>query len=483
MHIYCPVPLSAILCGEPVALSVIVTAAASEPVFVGAKWPWMVQLAATARLVPQLFAKTNEDAFAPVTAMLDMDKTAVPVLVMVTDCELLAVPTVVAGYTSLVADRVTGSATPVPLNLMVCGDPVALSVMVTAAVNAPPVVGAKCPWMVQFAPTARLVPHVFANTNEEALVPVTAMLLMDKAAVPALVMVTDCELLEVPTVVAENTRLVADRFTGGASPVPLNAIVCGEPAALSAMVMAAFNAPAATGAKWPWMVQLTPTARLVPQVFANTNEEALVPVTAMLPMDNAAVPVLVIVTDCDPLAAPTLTEPNDKLAADRVTGGVTPVPLNATLCGDPVALSATFRTAVSDPMAAGFNSTEMVQLSLTASVPPQVLADFRNEVASAPLKLVAPKVTIAALVFLSVTSCAAEATPSGVEPKVRLAGVSVTVRVPVPLRGTVCGDPVALSATFRDAVSVPAANGLNVTVIEQEALIARVVPQVFVSEY
>jgi len=34
---------------------------------------------------------------------------------------------------------------PVPVKLMVCGEPVALSVMVTAAVLAPVVVGAKCP--------------------------------------------------------------------------------------------------------------------------------------------------------------------------------------------------------------------------------------------------------------------------------------------------------------------------------------------------
>jgi len=60
--------------------------------------------------------------------------------------------------------------------------------------------------------------------------------------------------------------------------------------------------------------------------------------------------------------------------------------------------------------------------------------------------------------------------------------VSVTVRAPVPLRGNACGDPAALSATVRDAVSVPAASGLNVIVMEQEALIASVVPQVFVCE-
>lgn len=84
------------------------------------------------------------------------------------------------------------------------------------------------------------------------------------------------------------------------------------------------------------MVQFAPTARLVPQLLANTNEEALVPVITMLEMDTAALPVLVTVTDCDPLASPMITEPNERLVAERVTGGSTPVPLNAMVWGEPV---------------------------------------------------------------------------------------------------------------------------------------------------
>jgi hypothetical protein len=36
---YCPVPVSKMLCGEPVAVSVIVTAAVSEPAVVGVICP------------------------------------------------------------------------------------------------------------------------------------------------------------------------------------------------------------------------------------------------------------------------------------------------------------------------------------------------------------------------------------------------------------------------------------------------------------
>jgi len=44
--------------------------------------------------------------------------------------------------------------------------------------------GAKCPCTVQFALGARIVPQVFAKTNDEALVPVIAMVEMESPTVP-----------------------------------------------------------------------------------------------------------------------------------------------------------------------------------------------------------------------------------------------------------------------------------------------------------
>jgi len=81
--------------------------------------------------------------------------------------------------------------------------------------------------MLQFAPTARLVPQLLANTNEEALAPVTEMLVIETVAVPVLVIVTYCDSLDMPTVVAGNVRLIGDSVTGadGATPVPLNAML------------------------------------------------------------------------------------------------------------------------------------------------------------------------------------------------------------------------------------------------------------------
>jgi hypothetical protein len=154
--------------------------------------------------------------------------------------------------------------------------------MVMAAVKAPVAVGVKWPWIVQFAPAATLDPHVFAKRNDDALVPVTAMLEIDSGAVPVLVNVTDCDALVVPTAWLANVKLVADSDTAGLPPAPESATVCDPPATLSVIVMAAVIVPVVVGAKWPWIVQFAPADTLVPQLFENANEEAFAPVTAML---------------------------------------------------------------------------------------------------------------------------------------------------------------------------------------------------------
>jgi hypothetical protein len=173
---------------------------------------------------------------------------------------------------------------------------------------------------VQFAPAARLVPQLFPNPNAEAFVPVTAMLVIDSGPAPVLVIVTDCDALEVPTVWLPNDRLVADKDTTGApTPVPLSAIDCGESVALSMIVIAAVRAPVVVGPKCPWMVQLAPAARLVPQLLPKENEETSVPVTAMLVIDRLVVPEFVMVTDCDALVVPTSWVPKEMLVLENVT--------------------------------------------------------------------------------------------------------------------------------------------------------------------
>ena len=79
-----------------------------------------------------------------------------------------------------------------------------------------------------------------------------------------------------------------------------------------------------------------------------------------------------------PLVLPTGWFVKDALAGLKLTGLVTvplPVPLNATICGLPDALSFIVNAPEIEPGTLGENVTLMVQVLLAAIVPVQVLAD------------------------------------------------------------------------------------------------------------
>jgi hypothetical protein len=123
-----------------------------------------------------------------------------------------------------------------------------------------------------------------------------------------------------------------------------------------------------------------------------------------------------------------------------VVEGFAPAPVRVTNCGEPVALSAMLSDAVRVPVAAGLNSTEIVQLAPGARVAPQVDADSRNDVALVPSMDSEVKVRAVVPVFLTVTTCAADVEPSAVDAKVSADGETVTVggtAAPIPVRVTV----------------------------------------------
>ena len=91
---------------------------------------------------------------------------------------------------------------------------------------------------------------------------------MVKSVVPALVRVTDCGRLVVPTACPANETLEGERTRAGPSAVaPVKWMVCGAPGALSAMVMAAVNVAGVFGVKSTMNVQAALGARVVTQVF------------------------------------------------------------------------------------------------------------------------------------------------------------------------------------------------------------------------
>ena len=89
-------------------------------------------------------------------------------------------------------------------------------------------------------------------------------------------------------------RLVGEKVTAGAVPVPVNETVCGLPLALSVTETAPVREPVAVGAKVTEIVQVPATATEAPQVLVWLKS----PLAAIVVIVSAADPVLVSVTDC-----------------------------------------------------------------------------------------------------------------------------------------------------------------------------------------
>ena len=103
------------------------------------------------------------------------------------DCAGLVVPTSWVANVRLAADKVAlgPEVSPTPLRETECGLPTVLSVIVTDALRGPNWLGVKVTLMVQFAPAARLDPHVLLLwLKSAALAPVSAMLLTTTADYP-----------------------------------------------------------------------------------------------------------------------------------------------------------------------------------------------------------------------------------------------------------------------------------------------------------
>jgi hypothetical protein len=161
-----------------------------------------------------------------------------------------------------------------------------------------------------------------------------------------------------------------------------------------------------------------------------------------------------------------------------VTAGAVPVPVSAAVCGLPDALSVIETLAERLPAEPGVKVTETVHVALAASVAGETGQSFdcAKSAAFAPV-IAMPLIESGPVPELRTEIvCAAAVVPTRCEPKARLVGESAipAVAVPVPVRDSVCGLPVALSVTVTAAVRVPAAVGENVTEIVHVALAASV---------
>jgi len=92
---------------------------------------------------------------------------------------------------------------------------------------------------------------------------------------------------------------------------------------------------------------------------------------------------------------PLLPAPNEKSV---------PAPPSETVWGLPGALSLTFKVALRKPVAPGVNVRLMVQLPPAVTVVPHVLALMMKSAPFAPATATLVMVTVAALLFVSVTT-------------------------------------------------------------------------------
>lgn len=156
-----PVPDKATVCGLPLALSAMDKLPLRAPLATG----WNTTLAV--QLCPTLSKPFKGGPVqvsvvwkSPLALIFEMERVCVPVLVIVTVCGELTLPTFRFPNDKLVGVTVTcvAEATPVPESAIVCGLPAALSVMLICPAMVPSAVGVKVTGRVQEPPPAAMVP-------------------------------------------------------------------------------------------------------------------------------------------------------------------------------------------------------------------------------------------------------------------------------------------------------------------------------------
>jgi hypothetical protein len=460
-----PLPDSAAETAPPCELLETVRDPVRMPVTDGVKLTLMVQLVAAASVVPQLFVCAKS----PVIVIAEIVSGAVPVFDSVALWAGLVVPITWLPKLRLAGESIAIGAVPVPASDTLCGLPEALSVTVTEPVRVPTAVGVKVTLIVQRAPAPSVVPQVFVW----AKLPVLVIAEIASGALPVFESVVVWARLVVPTNWPPNARLAGESIAIGAVPVPVSETVCGLPEALSVTVTEPDRVPMVAGVKVTLIVQVAPTASVVPQLFVSAKS----PVIVIPEMVNGAVPVFESVALCVGLAVPIVCPLNVRVDGEAVAMGAVPVPVSDTLCGLPDALSTTVTEPDRVPVALGVKVTLIEQLAAAARVAPHVFVSAKS-----PL-LVMFEIAIASLpVFDSVMVCAALVVPTGCAPKSKLVGVRLaTGAPPVPASATVCGLPEAVSFKVRLPVMFPVTVGEKLTLMEQLAPAASEEPQLSVS--
>jgi hypothetical protein len=169
--------------------------------------------------------------------------------------------------------------------------------MVSVPLLAPVVVGVKVTLIEQEVSAARLALQVLVWEKS----PLMAILVIVRVELPVFRRLTLCAMLLEPTACAAKVREVEETTADVATPFPVRLTVWGEEPALSVIVSEPLRAPVVEGVKVTLIEQETPAARLGPQVLVWEK----FPLTVMLEMAKAALPLLVRVITSGVLEVPT----------------------------------------------------------------------------------------------------------------------------------------------------------------------------------
>jgi hypothetical protein len=330
-------------------------------------------------------------------------------------------------------------ATPAPLNATLCGLPVAVDTTVTLPAYAATLAGAKLTLIAQLALAASEARQVCVTPKP---VPLGVIDVMPRLALPVLVSVIVFAALVVPVVWLPNVRLVGFNVTAGAGaavPLPVNATLCGLPAALDGMPSVALRAVSAAGVKVTLIVQFAPGATDAPLQFVDANSPALVPVTVIVPRVRVALPVFEIATVFAALVVPTTWLLNASVVVVRAAAGVgadTPVPVRLTVLVAGDALWPIVTVALRTPMAIGLNTALTVHDCAGASASAAAQVPLRaKSPACVPPSVTDDSTRFAVPLLVSVAVIVAELVCTTWLPNASVAEVSVAAGLGVPAAG------------------------------------------------
>jgi hypothetical protein len=381
----------------------------------------------------------------------------VPLFVRLIVCELLF-PMTTLPKLAVDGFAVSWPCTPVPLNAIVAGEPGALLLIEMLPVTLPADVGANFTGTVTLAPALIVCAPNPVKLNP---VPEGVALVMLRAPLPDFVRVTFCEAL-LPTATLPNGTLVGLIVSCGCVcvPLPLRAIVSGDPGALLVIEILPVAAPVVVGANLAVNVVLCPALSVVA-----ASPLMLYPVPVADPPEIATLVVPPFVSVMDAVALlPTSKGPKFTLDGLALRLACVPVPLNAIVIVGFVALLVIVIVPEALPAAAGANCAVNDVLWPAFSVMGPSALILKPVPDALAWEIATPVVPV----FVSVIDCVL-LIPTATLPNGILPGLALNVEfalVPVPARSSVCGESGELSVNLMLPVIPCAEEGVNWTLNE-----------------